>query len=284
VLGDDAALTLAPGRLLSCLQEATGEAVLGDALLTLAQRLPGARLIITTLGARGSVMLERGAEQVGLLGDGLQDTPAFVVHGQCCQRACAGRKRVPCLTGCPVQAAAPGAQALEEVIEQLTAELAPVGPGGGNGDCVSSSGVGIARGGVASTPGALSLSYSAARSSDAASSSAAAAAARAAAMNADAGNAAGYAAAAAAGPPPAGGVTARVTVAAAASLPREAVADTTGAGDSFIGSVMYGLVTGMEPRRILQLAGVVAAAKCTALGARPGLPARQQISAELLQA
>ncbi len=59
--------------------------------------------------------------------------------------------------------------------------------------------------------------------------------------------------------------------------------DTTGAGDAFIGSVLYGLVSGMAPPRILQLAGVVAACKCTALGARPGLPTQQQLSAGLLQ-
>jgi sugar/nucleoside kinase (ribokinase family) len=79
-------------------------------------------------------------------------------------------------------------------------------------------------------------------------------------------------------------LTARVMLAAAVSLPKEAVADTTGAGDSFIGSVMYGLATGMPLNNILQLASIVAACKCTALGARPGLPRREQLSSGVLGA
>lgn len=61
-----------------------------------------------------------------------------------------------------------------------------------------------------------------------------------------------------------------------------AVVDTTGAGDSFIGSILYGLTAGMPRPAMLRLAAVVAACKCTALGARPGLPARTQLTAELL--
>jgi sugar/nucleoside kinase (ribokinase family) len=77
-------------------------------------------------------------------------------------------------------------------------------------------------------------------------------------------------------------LTAEVLLAPAAALSQDLVVDTTGAGDSFIGSVLYGLCTGMALDRILQLGAVVAACKCTALGARPGLPARAQLSAELL--
>ncbi len=58
--------------------------------------------------------------------------------------------------------------------------------------------------------------------------------------------------------------------------------DTTGAGDAFIGSVLYGVSTGMAPPAILQLASVVAACKCTALGARPGLPHRTSLLQDLL--
>lgn len=43
-------------------QELTGEASLGDALLSLASRLPRARLLFTTQGARGSICLERQAD------------------------------------------------------------------------------------------------------------------------------------------------------------------------------------------------------------------------------
>jgi sugar/nucleoside kinase (ribokinase family) len=75
-----------------------------------------------------------------------------------------------------------------------------------------------------------------------------------------------------------------VLLAGASALPQELVVDTTGAGDSFIGSIIYGLVTGLPLDRTLQLGAVVAACKCTALGARPGLPRRDQLAAELLGA
>ncbi|PNH04108.1 Ribokinase [Tetrabaena socialis] len=63
---------------------------------------------------------------------------------------------------------------------------------------------------------------------------------------------------------------------------KEAVVDTTGAGDSFIGSCLYGLCTGLPLHATLRLAAVVAACKCTELGARQGLPERAQLAAELL--
>ena len=56
--------------------------------------------------------------------------------------------------------------------------------------------------------------------------------------------------------------------------------DTTGAGDAFVGSLMFGLATGLGIGAMLRLGAVVAACKCTALGARPGLPRREQLSAE----
>lgn len=77
-------------------------------------------------------------------------------------------------------------------------------------------------------------------------------------------------------------VYAHVFVASAAGLPEGAVADTTGAGDAFIGSVMYGITMGLSPEQILKLGAVVAACKCTMLGARPGLPQRDQLAAVLL--
>lgn len=60
------------------------------------------------------------------------------------------------------------------------------------------------------------------------------------------------------------------------------VEDTTGAGDAFIGTMLYGVVHHMAPGDMLRLAAVVAACKCTALGARPGLPLVKSISPELL--
>lgn len=59
--------------------------------------------------------------------------------------------------------------------------------------------------------------------------------------------------------------------------------DTTGAGDAFVGSTLYGLCNGMAMPDIMRLASVVAACKCTAMGARGGLPQRSQIHAALLQ-
>lgn len=63
---------------------------------------------------------------------------------------------------------------------------------------------------------------------------------------------------------------------------QEAVADTTGAGDSFIGSVLYSIVNKVPLEQMLRLAAVVAACKCTALGARPGLPTKNMIKPELV--
>ncbi|KAJ3693139.1 hypothetical protein LUZ60_012234 [Juncus effusus] len=50
--------------------------------------------------------------------------------------------------------------------------------------------------------------------------------------------------------------------------------DTTGAGDAFIGAVLYGLCAGMKPQTMLPFASQVAASGCRALGARSGLPWR----------
>ncbi len=58
--------------------------------------------------------------------------------------------------------------------------------------------------------------------------------------------------------------------------------DTTGAGDAFIGSMLYGVATGMDPKRCLLLAALVAATKCTAVGARGGLPHAHRIRNTLL--
>lgn len=59
--------------------------------------------------------------------------------------------------------------------------------------------------------------------------------------------------------------------------------DTTGAGDAFIGSIVYGLASGLPLAKAMQLGTVVAACKCTALGPRPGLPTVEQLSKSILQ-
>lgn len=63
---------------------------------------------------------------------------------------------------------------------------------------------------------------------------------------------------------------------------QENIVDTTGAGDAFIGSMVYGIATGLDPKRCLLLAAVVAATKCTAVGARSGLPHAHRIQSHLL--
>ncbi len=223
-------------------------------------RLPRARWLITTLGSRGSVLLER---------------PTSSSNGT-------------------AAAAAPAEPAvLDELVEQLFKEAASRRSSSGSQQaadaaCVSASGVTIGAGGQASSSGACSLRL---RRGEAETQrvlqAAQVAAAAAAAANADAGNAAGYAMQAEAGSSgsaPSLEVVASVTVAQAARLPAGAVVDTTGAGDAFIGSILYGLATGMPVRLAIQLAAVVAACKCTALGARPGLPRRANLRADLLQA
>ncbi|KAL6763951.1 PfkB-type carbohydrate kinase [Haematococcus lacustris] len=63
---------------------------------------------------------------------------------------------------------------------------------------------------------------------------------------------------------------------------QDAVVDTTGAGDAFIGSVLYALAHGLPLPKMMQLASLVAASKCTQLGARPGLPHCSSIAPDLL--
>lgn len=65
---------------------------------------------------------------------------------------------------------------------------------------------------------------------------------------------------------------------------QEAVEDTTGAGDAFIGTILYGVIHKLPHDKMLRLAALVAACKCTALGARPGLPHAHDIDADLLTA
>lgn len=64
---------------------------------------------------------------------------------------------------------------------------------------------------------------------------------------------------------------------------QEAIVDTTGAGDAFIGTMVYGVASGLDPKRCLLLAAVVAATKCTAVGARSGLPHAHRIQSGLLR-
>ncbi|KAL3692337.1 hypothetical protein R1sor_005988 [Riccia sorocarpa] len=70
------------------------------------------------------------------------------------------------------------------------------------------------------------------------------------------------------------GCVGRLLIGTPDSVPSAELVDTTGAGDAFIGAVMYCLCAELPPERMLPLGAVVAAAKCRALGARTGLPLR----------
>ncbi|CAI5494899.1 unnamed protein product [Closterium sp. Naga37s-1] len=69
-------------------------------------------------------------------------------------------------------------------------------------------------------------------------------------------------------------VAAQLVAATAVPLEAGQVVDTTGAGDAFIGAVLYAISAGFTVDRMLILGATIAAAKCQALGARQGLPRR----------
>ncbi|KAF3791285.1 Ketohexokinase [Nymphaea thermarum] len=79
-----------------------------------------------------------------------------------------------------------------------------------------------------------------------------------------------------------GQVIGRIIIGTADKIPPSELIDTTGAGDAFIGAVIYGgffcysssVCAGMMPEKMLPFAAQVAAANCRALGARSGLPLR----------
>ncbi|KAF0900839.1 hypothetical protein E2562_035475 [Oryza meyeriana var. granulata] len=71
-----------------------------------------------------------------------------------------------------------------------------------------------------------------------------------------------------------GSISGRLLLGTAEIIPSEELVDTTGAGDAFIGAVLYGLCSGMPPEKMLPFAAQVAACGCRALGARTGLPHR----------
>ncbi|XP_059297362.1 uncharacterized protein LOC132050231 [Lycium ferocissimum] len=69
-----------------------------------------------------------------------------------------------------------------------------------------------------------------------------------------------------------GTIIGKLFVGTAESIPPTELIDTTGAGDAFIGAVLYSLCANMPPEKMLPFAAQVAAIKCRALGARAGLP------------
>ncbi|XP_058207540.1 uncharacterized protein LOC131320729 isoform X2 [Rhododendron vialii] len=71
-----------------------------------------------------------------------------------------------------------------------------------------------------------------------------------------------------------GTVPGRLFIGTAEKIPPSELVDTTGAGDAFIGAILYAICAGMQPEKMLPFATQVAAASCRALGARTGLPHR----------
>ncbi|XP_027366079.1 ribokinase-like isoform X3 [Abrus precatorius] len=71
-----------------------------------------------------------------------------------------------------------------------------------------------------------------------------------------------------------GCVCGRLYFGTAEKIPPSELIDTTGAGDAFVGAVLYAICANLSPEKMLPFASFVAATKCRALGARSGLPYR----------
>ncbi|KAK4338223.1 hypothetical protein RND71_042710 [Anisodus tanguticus] len=69
-----------------------------------------------------------------------------------------------------------------------------------------------------------------------------------------------------------GTVSGKLLLGTAEKIQPSELVDTTGAGDAFIGAVLYSLCANMPPERMLTFASQVAGIGCRALGARAGLP------------
>ncbi|KAL1367757.1 hypothetical protein HN51_021877 [Arachis hypogaea] len=71
-----------------------------------------------------------------------------------------------------------------------------------------------------------------------------------------------------------GSMCGRLSIGTAEKIPESEIIDTTGAGDAFVGAILYAICANFDPRAMLPFASYVAAANCKALGARSGLPYR----------
>ncbi|XP_042515346.1 ribokinase-like, partial [Macadamia integrifolia] len=71
-----------------------------------------------------------------------------------------------------------------------------------------------------------------------------------------------------------GKMNGRLLVGTTEKIPASELIDTTGAGDAFIGAILYAICAEIPPEKMLPFAAQVAAARCRALGARSGLPWR----------
>ncbi|KAJ1416827.1 Ribokinase-like [Sesbania bispinosa] len=77
----------------------------------------------------------------------------------------------------------------------------------------------------------------------------------------------------------------RLYLGTAEKIPPSELIDTTGAGDAFVGAVLYAICANFSPEKMLPFASYVAATNCKALGARSGLPYRTDtlLSTALIQ-
>ncbi|CAJ2632828.1 unnamed protein product [Trifolium pratense] len=69
-----------------------------------------------------------------------------------------------------------------------------------------------------------------------------------------------------------GTICGKLYIGTAENIPPHELIDTTGAGDAFVGAVLYAICANFATEKMLCFAANVAAAKCRALGARSGLP------------
>ncbi len=65
------------------------------------------------------------------------------------------------------------------------------------------------------------------------------------------------------------------------ALPPKQIADTTGAGDAFIGGLAASIVRGLDLEPSLRVASWTAAMNCTGKGARGGMPFPSDMPAEI---
>lgn len=66
----------------------------------------------------------------------------------------------------------------------------------------------------------------------------------------------------------------------AIAIPPELIRDTTGAGDSFVGAVAYGVTKGFPLAKVLDLATYVSSCKCKGVGSHGGVPRISEVPKE----
>lgn len=226
----------------------TGKGNLDEAMITMSMQLPHVKWIATTLGSKGALLLERMTRE-----EAFGDPSAVQVRD-------------------------------EKLVSDLFNEAKSIREASQNTSTRSSVNAGtftiftrsIASSGAFYLDGTGPLGKS---QSEEERSIAQQAAIQAALMNADSKNAKGYEGASDLKPEATDSqqVCYYLTAIESADIPPDQIVDTTGAGDAFIGSMVYSVAMGLPPIKGCELGSLVAACKCTMLGARPGLPTMESI-------